>query len=460
MSTAQAALFLSSPWVFWKDKWETVTPEETLQSIVDVGEATNARNFFQLFEANDAMAIPINCSQHVFKKNVKPEWEDEHNAAGGHFRFVPVASATTSDVKKLWYTLLVAVVGDHLTLNSAICGVGFTNKGSYCVASVWIDRTDANAVRCVRKELEDRITGIVELTTAFVVHENLPQGTHRKEEFCQHRRTKSAPSSGGTTISTDMDDQATTSLPVVKKGRNAPSPLDTDIIPSRSHEVDAAHARSKTDGQAHDVVPNVPHVGKATPPPNTDLNCSESTVLSADGSGVYPGPDVKAPTPMKVWADNWSPSLLAVAAQRAAGGGFSAGAVPALGESANTPPCVPQVQADGPTTRPAAAEFFPAGYTASGKPAAAFTMTPPQQAVAPDANAAAKEAARTAQSKSDAPAFVHNGWRYPSGLNRKERRRIMFSGDINPESYSGAEFVGLDVPDGNVEDEEEVVPAQ
>lgn len=49
---------------------------------------------------------------------------------------------------------------------------------------------------------------------------------------------------------------------------------------------------------------------------------------------------------------------------------------------------------------------------------------------------------------SDSDPFICNGWAYPGGLNRKERRRIRFAMDEDPKEYPGAVFVGTERPDG------------
>eukprot|EP00744_Colponema_vietnamica_P019734 GILI01027947.1.p1 GENE.GILI01027947.1~~GILI01027947.1.p1 ORF type:complete len:226 (-),score=11.74 GILI01027947.1:144-821(-) len=38
----------------------------------------------------------------------------------------------------------------------------------------------------------------------------------------------------------------------------------------------------------------------------------------------------------------------------------------------------------------------------------------------------------------ESPPFITEGYAFPSGLNRKERRRIIFQGEKNPSSYPGA----------------------
>lgn len=51
--------------------------------------------------------------------------------------------------------------------------------------------------------------------------------------------------------------------------------------------------------------------------------------------------------------------------------------------------------------------------------------------------------------KSDAPPFVYRGYFFPMGLNRKERRRLLFSPEVNPDTLpQGARYVGEKMEDG------------
>ena len=63
-----------------------------------------------------------------------------------------------------------------------------------------------------------------------------------------------------------------------------------------------------------------------------------------------------------------------------------------------------------------------------------------------------------AQTRSDACSFVFEGWKYPANLNRKERRRIQFSGEVDPWTYPGAQYVGTHVPNGACDEGLPVLP--
>eukprot|EP00659_Diplonema_papillatum_P017254 gene17254-26488_t len=59
---------------------------------------------------------------------------------------------------------------------------------------------------------------------------------------------------------------------------------------------------------------------------------------------------------------------------------------------------------------------------------------------------------------SSSPAFIWDGWRYPAGLNRKERRAIMFPQDkrvVSSKRFIGRVWVGLQVQNGTLADESE-----
>eukprot|EP01065_Artemidia_motanka_P045723 TRINITY_DN6779_c1_g1_i1.p1 TRINITY_DN6779_c1_g1~~TRINITY_DN6779_c1_g1_i1.p1 ORF type:complete len:839 (+),score=111.37 TRINITY_DN6779_c1_g1_i1:63-2579(+) len=66
-----------------------------------------------------------------------------------------------------------------------------------------------------------------------------------------------------------------------------------------------------------------------------------------------------------------------------------------------------------------------------------------------------RRGAGDAHGKSASPAFMHKGYLYPPGLNRKQRRAIIFNPDqLRPGDVPQGQWVGEEVPDGPVSEEE------
>lgn len=447
---------LGTRWVFWRDRWDVVDGETT-QSLVDLGEAETARNFWSLFSANSIDDLPDNCSLQVFKHHVKPEWEDKHNINGGHFRFAalnqrattPPPSDKSSPESRLWYSLVTTAIGDQLTLASSVCGVGITNKGTRKVISVWVSTSDPSAIRSLQHELG--VYTADKFSSKFVAHRSLPRSTFTATQTCNHRRTKSAPDHFlNLEFDDDEEKDATQPTSPGMKRRAAPGPLDRTAIPVRSVTDEDAHQRSKSEGLARDVVPNLASMRRSPPPQEPQESWTWSEEASSQrSSGIYPS--VKAPTPMKAWADQWSPSLLNTALSRPANFGANRQA---------TDDGVQAMQAQHLQGATGAATSDPSPMNLSATQQASATPqlhaygqpahTQPAQTTASQEQAAADR--RSQHTKSESPPFVFKGWQYPGGLNRKERRRIMFSDEVTPAEYPGAVFVGEEVPDGPVEE--------
>ncbi len=469
---------LHCPWVFWLDRWTVVDGENT-HIITDLGEASTAREFWSLLNHNPVDALAEDSSIHVFRKNVKPEWEDPQNANGGHFRFMNVKSDVRNE-SKIWDALLLHTLSEDFQLASSICGVGFSHKRqNRKVVSLWLNTTDVSVIRSIQAELSPHISD--NYLVRFVAHSTLRRSEFTALQNCQHRRIQSAPNAAAhhhhtRFVSVDFDvpepqddaiprvataaaaaTSSTTSSPEAtisgRKVRRAPSPLKHGLKTDSATTDEELHHRSKSASEATEVIPHMAALMRSrngTPPPGTNNPLSRSADGDASGdiasstasSGVYPS--MKAPTPLKVWADQWSPSMLYAALgvkppapfptndKRAAAAGATSGSKPPM-----------------PTRKGGQAKSAP-------QTAVEVAVAPPSEgggggaAAAAGGDAAAQgdnlggSGERPRQTKSDAPPFVHAGWLFPAGLNRKERRRIAFSGEVDPSTYPGATFVGED----------------
>lgn len=274
----------------------------------------------------------------------------------------------------------------------------------------------------------------------------------------------------------------------------APAPLDSADIPVRTIDTPPpqpllAHHRSLSDGQARNVLPKAP---RATTPTElaqqpTTLRVSDelkpqgsSGELKESGSGIVR--PLVAPSPMKEWASGWSPSLLEAAGSHDEKQRFPQPigrspdkASPAKIPPSSTPPPtaaepIPCAQPPKPqqmlqhTPPPPTVVYLAPSITAQGQPTATYVYNPysftaaaapPQfqvlsQPISATYGRVKKNPPKDPNDtgKSDASAFVFNGWLYPAGLNRKERRRICFQPEVVPTEVAGSLFVGSDVPDG------------
>lgn len=132
---------LTAGWTFWVDSWDKgAGPEgEAVQRLEEVGSFTTINNFWSLFNNLPLAKIPCGTSLHMFKGGIRPTWEDEHNANGGHLRVVVKEDSAAG---RAWLDLTLALVGDQFESCDHLCGVGATKKDYGTALCLWLSSRD------------------------------------------------------------------------------------------------------------------------------------------------------------------------------------------------------------------------------------------------------------------------------------------------------------------------------
>lgn len=527
-SRPQQPARLSTPWIFWEDRWEKpqgASDSQLKQTLTNLGEVDNSKNLWGQFDRFPIQSVNPNCSLHLFRRGVLPEWEDPTNAAGGHFRMMPTVARDIALAAKhtgiLWFEIVASAVGDQFACSASVVGVSYTNKPFRNHISVWLRTCDQQIVCAMQRDLVS-FTGD-KFTIRFLPHQEIAKTDFVAHEPRPHRRTKSAPDGLAPDDSEEEDSTKATLPPPAGSsaaqphvtvadgeksplsGRPRPPALDTKLVPTHTHTDDTEkpapkatlvvptdHQRTRSDGYTHDIVPQILQHVETSPAAaassttvllatNSELRESDSGILVPSASQLPP------PTPIKDWAMEISPSE-----QTKKVLSFPPSSQPTPKDFSPPVQTVPQqlpavsVGAFRPNSRAVTAvPLYQSGAGHMQYPIQVATMPVPQSsqmlaaqqhlfAVAhptpPPHAAAFRDTSQPKQRspdhkssipvhcKSDAPTFVHNGWQFPAGLNRKERRRIIFSGEVNPSEYPGAVFLGNDVPNTYSKHDNEASP--
>lgn len=64
----------------------------------------------------------------IFRKGVRPEWEDPLNASGGHFQFQLKSTMEGGQIDEYWNNLVLGVVGGTIEPSDIITGVRLVDK--------------------------------------------------------------------------------------------------------------------------------------------------------------------------------------------------------------------------------------------------------------------------------------------------------------------------------------------
>jgi len=180
-STRKVAKF-STVQEFWK-LWHNVPqPSELLDGKVMVREIEGEEGKTETSVIGALM---------IFREGIKPEWEDKHNARGGHCQYamkpgVPDAEGKLKpgcyppgQIDEFWNNVVLGVIGGTIEPNHAITGIRLVDKlnvgqkqGPMLRLEVWFtDYSDSAKMTQLRRSLETSLRMRVDGTTS----QNIPR---------------------------------------------------------------------------------------------------------------------------------------------------------------------------------------------------------------------------------------------------------------------------------------------
>lgn len=116
--------------------------EKTLHPIAAVD---NVEDFFSVYShLKRPSTLPLVSDYHLFKRGVRPIWEDDDNKRGG--KWIVRLKKGVSD--RYWEDLLLAVIGDQFAEASEdVCGVVLSVRNGEDILSIWTANDGGRVLR-------------------------------------------------------------------------------------------------------------------------------------------------------------------------------------------------------------------------------------------------------------------------------------------------------------------------
>jgi len=140
---------LRDEWVFWfrppiSKANGYIEYEKTLHPICTVG---TVEDFFGVYaHLKRPSALPLVSDYHLFKKGVRPIWEDDENKRGGKW----IVRLRKGVADRYWEDLLLAIIGDQFAeASEEVCGAVLSVRNGEDILSVWA-RADGGRVLKIR----------------------------------------------------------------------------------------------------------------------------------------------------------------------------------------------------------------------------------------------------------------------------------------------------------------------
>ncbi|KAK2743526.1 hypothetical protein FQN57_004823 [Myotisia sp. PD_48] len=125
---------LKSTWIVW---YRPPTPKysDYEKSTVALASISTVEGFWAVYShLKRPSLLPTVSDYHIFKKNIRPVWEDEANKKGGKW----IMRLKKGVADRYWEDLLLAMVGDQFAeAGDEVCGAVLSVRSGEDVLSVW-----------------------------------------------------------------------------------------------------------------------------------------------------------------------------------------------------------------------------------------------------------------------------------------------------------------------------------
>jgi translation initiation factor 4E len=149
---------LRHSWVFWfrppiSKSNGFVEYEKTLHPMASFG---TVEDFFGIYQhLKRPSTLPLVSDYHIFKKGIRPVWEDDENKRGGKW----IVRLKKGVADRYWEDLLLAIVGDQFAeASEEVCGAVLSVRNGEDILSIWT-RNNGGRVLKIRYDPEPKCEG-------------------------------------------------------------------------------------------------------------------------------------------------------------------------------------------------------------------------------------------------------------------------------------------------------------
>ncbi|ORX73708.1 eukaryotic translation initiation factor 4E [Linderina pennispora] len=152
---------LNSEWTLWFDnpsrRTNTSSWTQNLKEIVTLG---TVEDFWGVHSnVTKAVDLPNGSNYHLFRKGIKPMWEDAANANGGRWG-IQLQRSVGGKANDLWLNTLLACIGETFDASTDVCGAVFSNRKQCFRIAIWTrNAADKEACEAIGRHLKTVLNG-------------------------------------------------------------------------------------------------------------------------------------------------------------------------------------------------------------------------------------------------------------------------------------------------------------
>ncbi|RCI17132.1 hypothetical protein L249_2104, partial [Ophiocordyceps polyrhachis-furcata BCC 54312] len=191
-STAVQTHPLKDAWSFWfrppiSKAHGFIEYDKTLHGIATV---KTVEDFWQIYShLKRPSALPVVSDYHLFKKDIRPIWEDDVNRKGGKW----VVRMKKGVADRYWEDLVLSLVGDQFgDAGEDVCGAVLSVRNGEDILSIWT-RTDGGRVLKIREIMKHLLNFPPNTRVEFKSHDSSIQ---QRTAIDEQRREKAGHNQG------------------------------------------------------------------------------------------------------------------------------------------------------------------------------------------------------------------------------------------------------------------------
>ncbi|CAO3618348.1 unnamed protein product [Cunninghamella echinulata] len=176
---------LQNSWTIWFDNpllnTNSQSWAENLKEIVTVNTVEEFWGAFNNLTKVDQ--LEPNSNYHIFKKGIKPEWEDPANAKGGKFSMQFPRARSGNTIHLFWLNMVLSIIGEQF-VDDEVCGAVIAIRKNYFRIALWTKSAKrTEALESVGHNIRELLNLPMQMTVDFLPHNIDPENEDGPQKF-------------------------------------------------------------------------------------------------------------------------------------------------------------------------------------------------------------------------------------------------------------------------------------
>ncbi|ORZ12730.1 translation initiation factor eIF 4e-like domain-containing protein [Absidia repens] len=164
---------LQNTWTLWFDNpGKKANSQSWSQNLKEVVSMDAVEDFWGVY--NNIVKVDrldTSSNYHLFKKGIRPEWEDAANANGGKFSIQFPRNKTADTINNYWLHTILAMIGEQFTHEDQICGGVVSVRKMFFRIALWIKSADnEEIIQSIGRQLKQFLEMPANLRMEFTPH--------------------------------------------------------------------------------------------------------------------------------------------------------------------------------------------------------------------------------------------------------------------------------------------------